>query len=221
MNIFRRILNKFSRIGKALYPQALRAHPTCNIYISDTAKFSCVGDSYVELGLNSSLYLHDNANVVISGRFVFGRGCTIIIHKNGNLILGNESWALHDCWIEVGADESIIIGDRTTMQLRCSIHGSVKIGDDVLMAPDVFISSGGHTYDKDDSLSIREQDKLFNISKPVVIGSNSWLGIRSWIAPGVSLAQGTITGANSVITKNSEMYSVYAGIPAVKIRSYR
>ena len=208
------MLNKLSSIRKALSCKALRAHSSCNIYISDSANISCDGDSWVKLSRNCHLHLHENANVATSGRYVFGRGCTIIVHKNGNLILGNESWALHDCWIEVGADETISIGDRVTMQLRCSIHGSVLIGDDVLMAPDVFISSGGHSFDKDNYLSIREQDKLYNISKPVVIGSNSWLGIRSWIAPGVCLAEGTITGANSVITKNTENVFSLRGYPS-------
>lgn len=222
-NLFHRLVNKLSSIRSRARPQwkFLRADLSCNIYINDRAKASCTGDGLLKLGRNSQLHLHENSNVVISGKFIFGRGCTVIVHKNGKLILGNDSWALHDCWLEVGPGETIDIGDRVTLQLRCSIHGTVSIGEDVLMAPDVFISSGGHNFDKDNSLTIREQDKLYHVTRPVVIERNSWLGIRSWIAPGLHLSEGTITGANSVITKNTEKYSVYAGIPAVKIRSYR
>jgi acetyltransferase-like isoleucine patch superfamily enzyme len=222
-NFFRKIANKLSSIRPQDRPQwkFLRADPSCNIYISNSAKVSCNGDGLLELGINSQLQLHENSSVEISSRFVFGRGCTVIVHKNGKLVLGNDSWALHDCWLEVGPGQTIDIGDRVTIQLRCSIHGSVSIGEDVLMAPDVFISSGGHIFDKDNSLTIREQDKLYHVTRSVVIERNSWLGIRSWIAPGVHLSEGTVTGANSVITKNTEKYSVYAGVPAVKIRSYR
>ena len=222
-NLFRRALNKFLGVRPKDKPQYkyLCADSSCNIFISDSAKVSCNEHGCLQLGINCQLKLHANANVVISGKFAFGRGCTVIVHENGKLILGNDSWALHDCWVEVGAGQTIDIGDRVTMQLRCSIHGLVSIGEDVLMAPDVFISSGGHVFDKDNSMTIREQDKLYHVTRPVVIERNSWLGIRSWIAPGLRLAEGTITGANSVITKNTEAYSVYAGIPAIKIRSYR
>lgn len=221
--LFRKLANKLSSIKPRGRPQwkFIRADSSCNVCISDSAKVSCIDDGWIELGINSKLHLHENSNLEVCSRFVFGRGCTVIVHKNGKLILGNDSWALHDCWIEVGPGQTIDIGDRVTLQLRCSIHGSVRIGEDVLIAPDVFISSGGHIFDKDNSLTIREQDKLYNVTQPVIIERNSWLGIRSWIAPGLRLSEGTVTGANSVITKNTEKYSVYAGVPAVKIRSYR
>lgn len=199
----------------------IRLSSGCQVLTENGSQLQGVSGATLSLGTGSRLQMHENSRLVVSGNFSFGRNCTVIVHKEGNLVLGRDSWALHDCWIEVGPGQTIKFGDRVTLQLRCSIHGCVQIGDDTLLAPDCFISSGSHVFDKDQSLSIREQDCLYQSSRPVVIGQRSWLGIRTWIAPGLILAEGTITGANSVITKNTSENSVYAGVPAGKLRSYR
>lgn len=195
---------------------------SCDVDIHPTAliKIVNVGDRLL-IGASSTFSLEAGSRIEAEGSFTFGRNNTIILHENACLQLGADSCALHACWIEVGANQAISIGRRTSLQLRCSLHGEVAIGDDTLLAPDVFISSGGHSFDKSDNLTIREQDRLSNKCLPVKIGSNCWLGIRSWIAPGVTIAEGSITGANSVLVKSTEKYSVYAGVPAVKIRTYR
>lgn len=94
------------------------------------------------------------------------------------------------------------------------------IGSDCLFAPEVYISSGSHVFDRLPGVSIRKQDQLFAVSNAVAISDNCWLGIRTFVAPGVYLAEGTVTGANSVMTKNTEKFSVYAGVPAKKLRTY-
>jgi len=217
--ILSREISRLKFIARA--GRRLRLSSGCQVCVHNSSGFSGALGSSLFLGVGSQLHLHENAQLVVSGNFSFGRNCTVIVHKDGKLVLGRESWALHDCWIEVGPGESVVIGNRVTLQLRCSIHGCVEIGDDTLLAPDCFVSSGGHVFDKDKFMTIREQDRLYPLCRPVVIERNSWLGIRSWIAPGLRLAEGTITGANCVVTKNTAEYSVYAGVPAVKIRSYR
>jgi acetyltransferase-like isoleucine patch superfamily enzyme len=214
-----RIISRFWFIARAR--RQLRLSSGCKVHADNSSEFQCIAGAALSFGVGSHLRMHENSQLIVSGNFSFGRGCTVIVHKGGKLILGRDSWALHDCWIEVGSGQAIMIGDRVTLQLRCSIHGCVEIGDDTLLAPDCYVSSGGHSFDKDKSMTIRDQDRLYQLSRPVVIERNSWLGIRSWIAPGLRLAEGTITGANSVITKDTSKYSVYAGVPAVKIRSYR
>jgi len=215
----KRIISRVRFIVRAGHQ--LRLSAGCQVHVDSGSEFHGSAGALLFLGAGSQLQMHENSQLVVSGNFSFGRGCTVIVHKDGKLVLGRDSWALHDCWIEVGPGEIIMIGDRVTLQLRCSIHGFVEIGDDTLLAPDCYVSSGGHAFDKDKSMTIREQDHLYRSSRPVVIGGNSWLGIRSWIAPGLILAEGTITGANCAVTKNTSEYSVYAGVPAVKIRSYR
>ncbi|WP_293111147.1 acyltransferase, partial [Moorena sp. SIO3I6] len=108
----------------------------------------------------------------------------------------------------------------SSLQLRCQLRGDVIIGNSVLLAQNVFISSGTHQYDYVPSLKIREQDKKYCedhgkfYSNPIEIGDDCWLGINVVITPGTNIGRGCVIGANAVVTKNIAPYSVAGGVPA-------
>ena len=58
------------------------------------------------------------------------------------------------------------------------------------------------------------------INKPIIFEDFATLGVNCTVLPGVRLAEGTIVGANSVVTKDTEPWMIYAGSPArpIKIR---
>ncbi|WP_140287112.1 acyltransferase, partial [Vibrio parahaemolyticus] len=89
----------------------------------------------------------------------------------------------------------------------------VIIGDNVLIGPNVIIYSQNHKY-KNKKLIIREQGYE---KAPVYIEDDSWIAASCIILPGVKIAQGSVVAAGSVVTKSTEPYSVYAGVPAKKI----
>jgi len=45
-----------------------------------------------------------------------------------------------------------------------------------------------------------------------------WIGYGAIVMSGVNIAEGTIIAAGSVVTHDTEAYSIYAGVPAKKIR---
>lgn len=95
--------------------------------------------------------------------------------------------------------------------------GGVEIGDNVLMGPNIVISSGEHQY-----MESRLPATLQPIKKrKIVIGDGVWIGANAVIMPGVVLAEGTVVGAGAVVTKSTEPFSVVAGVPARKIRDRR
>jgi acetyltransferase-like isoleucine patch superfamily enzyme len=49
---------------------------------------------------------------------------------------------------------------------------------------------------------------------PIRIGRDVWVGSGSCILPGVTIGDGAVIGANSVVTQNIPPHSVVAGIPA-------
>jgi dTDP-4-amino-4,6-dideoxy-D-glucose acyltransferase len=57
------------------------------------------------------------------------------------------------------------------------------------------------------------------INKPVVFENYATLGVNCTVLPGVTLAEGTIVGANSVVIKDTEPWMIYAGCPAKPIKS--
>jgi acetyltransferase-like isoleucine patch superfamily enzyme len=56
--------------------------------------------------------------------------------------------------------------------------------------------------------------KEFRIIKPIEIGENSFIGLRSIIMPGVKIGKNVVVGAGSIVTKNFEDNLIIAGNPA-------
>lgn len=92
--------------------------------------------------------------------------------------------------------------------------GGITIGNYVIIGPNVTISSGKHLIDGRFPPICSRPSALM----PVVIEDDVWIGAGAVILPGVTLKKGTVIGANSVVTKDTEEYSVVAGAPASKIR---
>lgn len=113
------------------------------------------------------------------------------------------------------------------VQINDSVHiGAIEkvvIGDNVLIASRVFISDHNHgCYQVQDDLSSPEippADRPLS-SRPVNIGNNVWLGEQVCILPGVTIGDGAIVGANSVVTRDIPPNSIAAGNPARVIRLF-
>ena len=56
-------------------------------------------------------------------------------------------------------------------------------------------------------------------AKEIIIEKNCWIGMNCIIMKGVRIGKNTVIGAGSVVIKNCEENSVYAGNPAMRIRS--
>src|SRR5262249_22321797 len=125
-------------------------------------------------------------------------------------------WLASD--IEVQTDTEVSIGAGTTVQRRCTINGTTRIGRGCILAPNVFISSGTHPFRAFPHLPIREQERRLAESgspdAPIWIQDDCWLGINVVVCPGVTVGKGSIVGANSVVVKSVSPYSVVAGAPA-------
>ena len=48
----------------------------------------------------------------------------------------------------------------------------------------------------------------------ITIGNDVWIGAGASVLPGLNVAEGTVIGANAVVTKDTQPYSVMVGIPA-------
>ena len=93
---------------------------------------------------------------------------------------------------------------------------SVTIGDNVLIASNVMISSENHGLDMEADVPYMQP----LVSKPVVIGDACWIGEKVCILPGVTIGKKCVIGAGSVVTKDVPDYSIAAGNPAKVIKTY-
>lgn len=88
----------------------------------------------------------------------------------------------------------------------------VIIGDNVMLAPNVLITTVGHPLDP----AGRRQHLAK--AQPVHIGNDVWIGANVVILPGVTIGSNVVVGAGAVVTKDLADNGVYAGVPARLIR---
>lgn len=121
--------------------------------------------------------------------------------------------------MEAIGDGSISIGSNTVIEQNAhiiSMGGALKIGNDVTIAPNVFISNVNHNYDNV-ALSVMDQGYSFSNTE---ICDSSFLGYGSVILPGTVLNKHCIVGANSVVKGVFPEYSVVVGSPARIVSRY-
>jgi acetyltransferase-like isoleucine patch superfamily enzyme len=115
-------------------------------------------------------------------------------------------------------EPELIVGDHSciTFMTTISVGQRVEIGNHVLMAFRCFIADNdGHPFD---AVERRTQPVSKEQIAPVKIEDDCWLGANVVVLKGVTLGQGVIIGANSVVTRSIPPFCIAAGIPAKVIK---
>jgi acetyltransferase-like isoleucine patch superfamily enzyme len=55
-------------------------------------------------------------------------------------------------------------------------------------------------------------------AKPIQVGRNVWIGFDCVVLPGVTIGEGSVVGARSVVTRDVPPFTLVAGNPAREIR---
>ena len=139
--------------------------------------------------------------------------------------------------------DQIEIGDNSRIDDFCVISGKVSIGRNVHVAVFCNIAGGSEGVTLEDFSGLAYGCNVFSQSddytgrtltnptvptkykcetkKAVHIGRHCIVGTNSLIFPGVILGEGCSVGAMSMVTKSTEEWSVYFGIPAKKLKNRR
>ena len=111
----------------------------------------------------------------------------------------------------------VSLGDYSGIGVNAKLYGRCSIGDHVMMGEDCTVITRNHRFSATDK-PMMEQG--FEEERPVRIGNDVWIGDRVIILPGVTIGDGCIIGAGSVVTRDIPAYAIAAGNPA-KVLRYR
>lgn len=117
-------------------------------------------------------------------------------------------------WIVTG--QKLILGDDVDLakDVLITTGGGVTIGDRVLVGYRTQILSTNHVIPN-------RNTKIFDAGhdkKPVAIEKDVWIGANCIILPGVTIGEGAVVAAGSIVTKDVPPFAIYGGIPAKLIR---
>jgi acetyltransferase-like isoleucine patch superfamily enzyme len=117
--------------------------------------------------------------------------------------------------LAVSDDARIVIGRRCYLNRHTMIdaNGLVEIGDDVMIGPFCYITDHDHAVAR---AAAPAAGALF--TDPTRIGSRAWLGAHVSVLKGITIGEGTVVGAGSVVTRSLPAGVIAVGNPARVLR---
>ena len=112
--------------------------------------------------------------------------------------------------------QTITIGAGTFVGSQCEFNAieSIVVGRNCLIA------SGSRFIDHNHGIALGTPIKLQpEVSSPIVLGDDVWIGANSVVLKGVTIGDGAIVAAGSVVTKPIDAYTIVGGAPARLIRA--
>jgi acetyltransferase-like isoleucine patch superfamily enzyme len=134
----------------------------------------------------------------------FHTGIRVRLWAKSKLKIGKNCYIGRDSQIETDC----IIGDDVIFGNKCAIvgrydHHFQQLGTPIRLASQI-------------------RDKDYNwkgLTQLTIIEDDVWIGYGCIIMSGVKICKGSIIAAGSVVTKDVEPFSIYAGVPALKIKN--
>lgn len=165
--------------------------PYKNTYLRIHKSCQAIGTGCLQLGVQWE-----------SGRYMPSQ---MVMRSNSKIIL-NGSFKIfsgHKIWINQNA--SLVLGSghiNNNLNLSCFEH--VEIGHNVAISENVTIRDS-------DNYSLDGGNK----TKPIKIENNVWIGINVTILKGVTIGDGAVVAAGSLVNRDVPPKTLVAGIPAV------
>lgn len=158
-----------------------------------SSRFKSIGrDSLIGTGST----FKDLKYVVLGELSTVGERSTITCYKIENNL--NPELIIHD-HVSIGTDAHITCSNK------------IEIGNNVLIGKRVLITDNSHGFSSERFYDTPPSNRNVISKGKVIIEANVWIGNNVSIMPNVHIGEGSIIGANTVVTKNIPPYSLVIG----------
>lgn len=112
---------------------------------------------------------------------------------------------------KVWAPWNLVCDDQVTAGDAAEIYNpsQITLGSHAILSQQSYLCGATHDYDHPD---------FPLIAFAMHIGAFSWICARASVAPGANVGEGAVLGLGSVAARDLEPWTVYAGVPAVKVK---
>jgi len=129
------------------------------------------------------------------------------------MILGGMGRRVYlDKFVYFRYPKRVFIGDDVSINRGSKFFPSwwdkaaeIRIGNRVRIGPETCFFSAGHN---------SEDIHLADVAASIIIGNDVWIGGRAVILQGVTVGDGSIVAAGSVVTKDVPPFTMVGGVPA-------
>ena len=176
-------------------------------------KITLCGHAILDLAPTASIQL--SSELVIGGNLRSGSQAETFLklRENGSFQVKQRFQLFFGASIEITENACLTVGKgylNTGSSIMCT--QSITLGNGVFVARNVYIT------DSDHHALLNVEGNLCNPPSPVRIGNQVWIGYGAIILKGVSIGDGAVIAAGSVVTGNIPERCIAAGVPALIIR---
>jgi putative colanic acid biosynthesis acetyltransferase WcaF len=115
---------------------------------------------------------------------------------------------------KIWAPWNVEIGDETGVADGATLYsqGKITLGRRVVISQGAHLCAGTHDYEK----------RGFPlVTAPITVGDEAWIAAEAFVHPGVTIGEGAVIGARSVVTKDMPAWTVCAGFPCKPLKARR
>jgi putative colanic acid biosynthesis acetyltransferase WcaF len=113
---------------------------------------------------------------------------------------------------KIWAPWNLVCGDRACIASGAEVYNPtvITLGGNAVVSQGAYLCGATHDYEAPD----------FPLtSAPITVGRDAWIAARAIVLPGVTIGEGCVIGAGSVVTKDTPPRTVCAGNPCRVIRA--